>query len=42
MKILKNKIATIAIIILFLLSMSASITLTPVTTAHTPPWNNPT
>ncbi len=42
MKILKNKVTTMAIIILFLLSMSVSITLTQITSAHTPPYQIPT
>ena len=42
MKILKNKIAAITIAIFFMLSMSASMTLVPTTSAHTPAWQIPT
>ena len=38
MKILKNKIAAITIVILFITSMGASMTLIPTTHAHSPPW----
>ncbi len=42
MKTLKNKIAAIMISIFFILSMTASVTLIPTTSAHTPSWNIPT
>ena len=42
MKTLKNKIAAITISMFFILSMTASITLIPTTSAHTPPINIPT
>jgi outer membrane protein assembly factor BamB len=42
MKITKNKISAIAIVIFFILSMTASMILTPTTNAHTPPWSIPT
>ncbi|MGD0070905.1 MAG: hypothetical protein ABSB71_05030 [Candidatus Bathyarchaeia archaeon] len=38
MKTLKNKIAAISIAILLTISMSASMTLIPSASAHTPPW----
>ena len=42
MKNAKNKISTIAIVVFFMFSMSASMTLTPTTNAHTPAWSIPT
>ncbi len=42
MKKLKNRIAAIAIAIILTISMSASMTLIPKASAHTPPWNIPT
>ncbi|HUK85970.1 MAG TPA: hypothetical protein VLU95_08910 [Candidatus Acidoferrum sp.] len=42
MKFAKNRIITIAIVTLLMLSMSASIMLVPTASAHTPPWNIPT
>ena len=42
MKILKKKISAIALVIFFVLSMSASLTLIPSSNAHTPSWNIPT
>ena len=42
MKMQKNKIAAIAIAILFILSMIVSTTIVPNTNAHTPPWTIPT
>ena len=42
MKILKNKIAAIAIAMFLMLSMSASMMLIPNASAHTPAWNIPT
>ncbi|MGD0449757.1 MAG: PQQ-binding-like beta-propeller repeat protein [Candidatus Bathyarchaeia archaeon] len=41
-KIIKNKIITIAIAIFLMLSMSASMMLVPTATAHTPAWQIPT
>jgi len=38
MKTLRNKIAAITISLFFILSMSASMTLIPSASAHTPPW----
>ncbi len=38
MKELKNKIAAIAIAILFILSLAASTSIVPTTEAHSPPW----
>jgi outer membrane protein assembly factor BamB len=38
MNTLRNKIAAITISIFFILSMSASLTLLPTASAHTPPW----
>ena len=42
MKILKNKTAAIAICILLMLSMSASMMLIPMASTHTPAWQIPT
>ena len=42
MKTLKNKIAAITISVFFILSMTASITLIPNASAHTPPLQVPT
>src|SRR5271169_2912948 len=38
MNTLRNKIAVIAISLFFILSMSASLTLLPSASAHSPPW----
>ena len=38
MQMLKNKIAAVTIVILFITSMGASMTLIPTTHAHSPPW----
>jgi hypothetical protein len=42
MKLLKNKIVAITIVILFALSMTASTMLIPNANAHSPPWDIPT
>jgi hypothetical protein len=42
MKFAKNRIAAIAISIFLMLSMSASMILTPTASAHSPAWNIPT
>lgn len=42
MKTLRNKIAAITIVIFFMLSITASVSLIPSTSAHTPAWNIPT
>ncbi len=42
MKTLKNKIAAITIVIFFMLSMTASVSLIPSTSAHSPAWLIPT
>ena len=42
MKIAKNKAAVIAIALLFVFSMTLSMTMVPTANAHTPPWQIPT
>ena len=42
MQKIKNRILAISIAILLTISISASIMLTPPTTAHSPPWQIPT
>ena len=42
MKTLKNKMVAIAIVMLFMLSLTVSMTLMPTSSAHTPAWNIPT
>ncbi len=42
MKLLKNKFAAIVLAIFFILLMTASVTLLPSASAHTPPWKLPT
>ena len=42
LKTLKNKILASTIALLFILSMTASVTLIPTISAHTPAWNIPT